>query len=53
MLLWSLAVTLSSLYPLVTVLLAVAFLREQLTIPQWVGAFLAVAAIVLLGYGGS
>lgn len=45
-------VPLSSLYPLVTVLLSVAFLRERLTIPQWMGAFLAVGAIVLLGYGG-
>ncbi len=49
----SLAVPLSSLYPLVTVVLAVAFLREQLSIPQWLGAFMAVVAIVLLGYGGS
>lgn len=45
-------VPLSSLYPLVTVILSVAFLRENLTISQWVGAFLAVGAIVLLGYGG-
>jgi transporter family protein len=49
----SLAVPLSSLYPLVTVLLAVLFLREQLNAAQWLGAILAVGAIVLLGYGGS
>jgi transporter family protein len=45
-------VPLSSLYPLVTVALSVAFLREKLTVPQWVGAFLAVGALMLLGYGG-
>lgn len=46
-------VPLSSLYPLVTVVLSVAFLHEKLTIPQWVGAFLAVGALMLLGYGGN
>ena len=46
-------VPLSSLYPLVTVVLSVVFLQERLTIPQWVGAFLAVGALALLGYGGN
>ena len=46
-------IPLTSLYPLVTVLLSVVFLREKLTGPQMVGAFLAVCAVVLLGYGGS
>ena len=46
-------VPLSSLYPLVTVILSVIFLHEKLTISQWLGAFLAVGALLLLGYSGS
>ncbi len=46
-------VPLSSLYPLVTVILSVIFLHEKLSISQWLGAFLAVGALLLLGYGGN
>lgn len=41
-------VGLTALYPLVTVLLAVIFLREPLSVKEVVGLFLAGAAILLL-----
>jgi transporter family protein len=44
----SVAVPLTALNPLVTVLLAIAFLREQLTPTQWTGVALAVVAGVLM-----
>lgn len=44
----SIAVPLTSLYPLLTVLLAVVFLGERLSPLQWVGIGLAVVAGVLM-----
>jgi bacterial/archaeal transporter family protein len=44
----STVVTLSALYPLVTILLSIAFLHEKLTMRQGVGIVLALIASVLL-----
>jgi len=44
----SIVVPLVALYPLLTVLLALAFLGEQLGSRQWLGVFLAIVAGVLL-----
>lgn len=44
----STVVTLSALYPLVTILLSVAFLREKLTTRQGIGIVLAMIASALL-----
>ncbi|WP_456432147.1 EamA family transporter [Thermosulfuriphilus sp.] len=46
----SLVVPLSALYPLVTVVLAVIFLGEELRLRHWLGIFLAVLAGALLGF---
>lgn len=46
------AATLSSLYPVTTILLAVALLGERVTRSHAVGIAAAVAAIVLIGAGG-
>jgi transporter family protein len=40
----------SGLYPVVTVVLAVIFLRERLTARQWVGLGFATAAFVLFSF---
>ena len=47
----SVAVVLSSLYPVVTTLLAAALLHERMRPPQLAGASLAVLAVVLIGAG--
>ena len=46
----SVAVPLTALYPLVTVVLARIFLAETLTFRQWVGIALAVAGGMMLSY---
>jgi bacterial/archaeal transporter family protein len=46
----SIAVPLTALYPLVTVLLALTLLHESLTLREGVGAMLAIAGGVLLSY---
>jgi transporter family protein len=46
----SVAIPLTSTYPLLTLLLAVAFLHESLTPKQWVGITLALIAGVLMSY---
>ena len=46
----SVAVPLTALYPLVTVLLATVFLAETLTGLQWVGVLLALLSGVMLSY---
>lgn len=47
----SVAVVLSSLYPVVTTILAALFLRERMSGVQVAGAGLAVLAVVLIGVG--
>jgi transporter family protein len=49
----SIVVTLTALYPLVTLLLSQALLSERLTTPQWFGVLLAVAAMALMAQGKS
>ena len=44
----SIVVSLTALYPLITILLAIVFLHETLVMKKIVGLFFAVAAIVLL-----
>jgi transporter family protein len=44
----SIVVGLTALYPLITVILAVIFLREPLTLKQIIGLILAIGAILLL-----
>lgn len=44
----SVVVSMTALYPLITLLLAAIFLREPITVKQILGMFCAVAAIVLL-----
>src|SRR6266853_6731148 len=46
----SVAIPLTALYPLCTIVLATAFLRERPTSLQWLGIALAVAAGVMLSY---
>jgi transporter family protein len=48
----SIVISLISLYPLLTVLLAVIFLGERLTWLQTTGACLAIAAAILLSLEG-
>lgn len=47
----SVSVVLSSLYPVITTLLAAVLLRERLSRPQLTGVALAVAAVGLIGVG--
>lgn len=49
----SIVISLISLYPLLTVLLAVLFLGERLTWMQTAGAFTAIAAAILLSVEAS
>ena len=44
----SIVVSLTALYPLITILLAIIFLHETLTLKQVVGLCFAISAIVLL-----
>lgn len=44
----SVVVSMTALYPLITILLAAVFLREPITIKQIFGMFFALVAIVLL-----
>jgi transporter family protein len=46
----SVAIPLTALYPLCTVALATAFLKERPTLLQWIGIALAVAAGAMLSY---
>jgi len=46
----SVAIPLTALYPLVTILFATLFLAETLTPMQWVGIFLALLGGVMLSY---
>lgn len=41
-------VTLTALYPLITIFLAHIFLREAVSLKQWLGVVLAMAAILLM-----
>ena len=44
----SIIVSLTALYPLITILLAIIFLHETLVLKQYIGLCFAVAAIILL-----
>jgi len=46
----SVAVPLTALYPLLTILFATVFLAETLTSLQWIGILLALASGVMLSY---
>ncbi len=46
----SLIVTLSALYPVLSILLAVLFLNETISIRQGLGMILALAAMALIGF---
>jgi transporter family protein len=46
----SVAIPLTALYPLLTILLAVVFLAENLTWLQWLGIFLALVGGAMLSY---
>ena len=46
----SVAIPLTALYPLVTAMLAVVFLKERLTVLEWAAVFLALAAGAMLSY---
>ena len=47
----SVVATLTALYPAVTILLAVAFLRESITLGQVAGMGLAIVSVILLSRG--
>ena len=46
----SVAIPLTALYPLLTALLAILFLKERLTALEWLGVFLALVAGAMLSY---
>ncbi len=48
----SVVVMLTALYPIVTMVLSLIFLRERITPVQWLGVLCAVAAIVLMSLPG-
>jgi transporter family protein len=47
----SVVATLTALYPAITILLAVAFLRESITLRQMAGMGLAIVSVILLSRG--
>jgi transporter family protein len=47
----SVVATLTALYPVVTILLAAAFLRESITLTQVAGMGLAIVSVILLSRG--
>lgn len=47
----SVVVPLAAMYPLVTVILSVLLLREQLSLTQGIGVLLAIVAVVLISIG--
>jgi transporter family protein len=47
----SVVTTLTALYPAVTILLAVVFLRESITLRQVAGMGLAIVSVILLSRG--
>lgn len=47
----SIVLPVSNLYPIITIILAVALLREQLTVTQGVGIMFGMVAIVLISTG--
>lgn len=49
----SIVISLISLYPLLTVGLAIVLLRERLSVLQMAGAIVAIAAAILLSMEGS
>ena len=49
----SIVIALTSIYPAITAFLSRYFLRERLTVLQWIGIIMAVFAIVLLSLGSS
>ncbi len=46
----SVVVTMTALYPLITIILAVVILREQITLRQGIGMLLAFTAMILFSY---
>jgi transporter family protein len=46
----SIVVALTGVYPALTAILSRYILKESLTVPQWIGVFLAVVAVILLSY---
>jgi transporter family protein len=47
----SVVASLTAVYPVVTILLAVLILKEQITYVQYAGIFMAMAGVILLSHG--